>query len=351
MTWIKVKFAIGLGAAALLAGGAATVALSSDKTSSSADSAEVIAFKDYFSRPHRIARIEYTELPSGRRFIGAADGTNFYYRGLTGGINPDQPISAKNKMRSGFFVGRLGDMRWQIVGFSITKASNPDPGHPDAYTTFADSSRLILDGILNLGNQMVEPGSFRWNGENVEADLSQAYASQIHVISSVSVDNKGTRTTNSTGLPKTFSGKITVKNGLVREMTVNREKFKYDYDPAANLPKGIPSKIIGDQTITIQKLVFADAEGVDTDVFDPTRYVVPELQTIKIVSNSVTILDPQPTKLAFQAIYQDLQEQLQEQKQLADKHNAHRHWMFMLIFFVALMFLGWFGFTLWKRRN
>src|SRR5664280_1032801 len=139
MTWVKLKFAASVVTTVLLVGGAATFALSSGKTDNSAETADVIAFKDYLSHPNHVARIEYTELPSGRRFVGAADGTNFFCWHLAAGLNPDQPISAQNKMRSGILVGRLADMRWQVNGFDIAKATGANMDKPDPYTGFADT--------------------------------------------------------------------------------------------------------------------------------------------------------------------------------------------------------------------
>ncbi len=307
MTWLKLKFVAGISTVILLAGGIATVALSDNKVNGSADGTAIAAFKNYFSHPHRIARIEYTELPSGRRFIGAADGVNFYHREIDSGTKPDSLISARNKMRSGFFVGRSGDMRWQIAGFNVIKAVNAN-AKIDACTAFADTSCIILNGILNLGPQTVEPGSFRWDGDNFEARFSRAYGENMRGVSMVQSNSNGKVTTNYSGFPETFAGRIFIKDGLVQEIAFDRAgRFKYEYAPSAKVPKGIPSKIIcGDKAYTIQKLVFAGESGVDPATFDPERYVVPELRMITVVSNGQTIIKTPPNKLVDKITLEEL---------------------------------------------
>jgi RNA polymerase sigma factor (sigma-70 family) len=313
MTWMKLKFVAGVGTAVLLAGGAVTVALSSGETIGAANGEDVAAFKEYLSHPQRIARIEYTELPSGRRFVGVADGVNFYHRELGAGINPDLPISAKNRMISSFFVGRIGDTRWQVAGFRVTKAVNADLEKKDPYTGFADSSRAILNGILNLGPQIIEPGSFRWAGDRFEAALSLAYSSQTKLISMVQRNSNGQVITNNSGWPEKFSGTIQVKNGLVQELTVNMVgRFSYDYDRGANLPKGIPSKIsTGKQTYAIQKLVLADDKGINPNVFNPEQYVAPELTMLTVVSNSQRVVEPKRNKLVEEIMLEEMKQRKQ----------------------------------------
>jgi RNA polymerase sigma factor (sigma-70 family) len=160
MTWLKVKLFGGCIASVIIIISGALILNLSGAGTSLPDDSSVAAFKNYLSRPPRISRIVYSELETGRRVIAAVDGENLYFREIKPGENPDLPIGAKNTMRGTPFVGRIGDMRWQIAGFNMTKAFHADTNNPDPYTSFADAARVILNGILNLGSQHVEPGSF-----------------------------------------------------------------------------------------------------------------------------------------------------------------------------------------------
>ena len=236
-------------------------------------------------------------------------------------------------------------MRWQIAGFQIHKAVNPNLDMPDPYTGFADGGRVILNGVLNLGPQIVEPGSFRWNGNNFTADLSHSYASQIQVVSTNPAKSNDNSTIDKSGFPKTLAGKISVKDGLVCEMTVDQEgRFSYEYDSSAQLPVGIPSKISnGQQTFKIQKLVFAGESGVDEDIFNPERYVVANLRMIEVISNNVATVKPKQNKQANKI-------ELAAEKVVYQKRQAKRPTAILLISSAIALGVFWVGVRLWKRR-
>lgn len=303
MTWLKVKLIAGYVAAAIIVAGGALILNLSGAGTNSMDDSSVAAFKNYLSRPPRISRIVYSELGTDRKIVAAVDGENLYYRAIKPGENPDLPIGTKNTMRVTPFVGRIGDMRWQIAGFNMTKAFHADTNHPDPITGFADGARVILNGILNLGSQHVEPGSFIWKGNEFEVQSSVAFNNRVHSVE-----------TNSAGqqifkplLPDQLTGKITAKNGVVAEMIINMSgRFTYEYDPKIKLPKGIPSRIKNDQkTYLIEKFVLAGDEGVNPEIFQPERYVAPELTMLKVVSNNITIIEPKPNKLVDQIIIRE----------------------------------------------
>ena len=334
MTWLKIKFAAGVGVAALLAGGAATVAVSSNITNAGSDAAAVVAFKDYLSHPPRIARLVYSESQTGRRFIAAVDGESFIYREIKAGENPDLPISDKNKMRSSTFVGQSGETRWQIVGFNISKAVHAQPEKPDAYTAFADSSRIILNEMFGFSSQMVEPGSFTWSGNKFEARLGKVYKNQIHV---------------EPPLLETVSGSIKVKHGNVIEMdSADFGTATYEYDSAAHLPLGIPSRFTtaNKQTYIIHELVLMDKEDARPEIFRPETYVATELASITVVSNSQQTVEPKANKLATEVIYRDLK----EQKAVLQKKSLNRRVMVVSVVLLVAAALGFIGFRLWRRQ-
>jgi len=298
MTWLKVKLVGGcISSVIIIISGALILNLSGAGTSLPNDSS-VVAFKNYLSRPPRISRIVYSELETGRRVIAAVDGENLYYREIKPGENPDLPIGANNLMRGTPFVGRFGDLRWQIAGFNITKAFHADTNNQDPYTGFADAARVVLNGILNLGSQHVEPGSFIWKGNEFEVQSSVAFNYQFRAVET----NRAGQQIFKQPLPDKLQGTVTVKNGVITEMIINLSgKFTYEYDAKMKLPFGIPSQIkSGQGTYLIEKLVLAGNEGVNPEIFQPERYVAPELTILKIVSNNIVIVEPKPNKLADQ---------------------------------------------------
>lgn len=344
MTWLKIKFAAGVGVATLLAGGAATVAVSNNITNAGSDEAAVVAFKDYLSHPPRIARLVFSKsltdparaqsLRGIQRYIAAVDGDSFFYREIKAGENPDLPISAKNKMRSSLFVGRSGDMRWQIVGFDIKEAVNAQPEHPDAYTAFADNERLIANEVFGFSSQLVEPGSFTWNGNKFNVPLGKTYKSLVRV---------------EPPLPDTFSGSIKVKHGNVVEMSAEHwlGTATYEYDSSAHLPLGIPSKITrGGKSYTIHELVFLDKEDVRPEIFRPETYVAAELASITVVSNSQRTVEPKANKLATEVIYQDLM----EQKAVLQKKTSNKRITVAFVVLLVAATVGFLVFRMWRRR-
>jgi hypothetical protein len=78
-------------------------------------------------------------------------------------------------------------------------------------------------------------------------------------------------------------------------------QFTYEYDAKMKLPLGIPSKIKSEQgTYLIEQLVLAGDEGVNPEIFQPQRYVAPELTMLKVVSNNIVIIESKPNKLVEQ---------------------------------------------------
>ena len=294
MTWIKLKFAVGIGAGILLAGGIATVALSGNEPVGPADGSAVIAFKNFLSNQPNIARIVYSKHSTGQRYIAAVRGDDFYIREIKPGENPNIPISVNNKMRTSFFVGRNGSIKWGINGFMMHEwlGENPNSG-------IAEFGRGMLDVILHFGINEIDPGSIVWNGDEFEAKMIPGN----HLGRIVVVSNGHSITNDDPVSLARLYGKIKVKNGLVAELEVGHRMldgtpthatpYTYTYDDRPKLPKGIPSRIhLGNQTYIIEELVLADENSFNSETFNPTHFVAPEITSLTVDSNGQTVVKP-----------------------------------------------------------
>ena len=285
MTWAKLKLVAGVGAGILLAGGAVRVVLSGDNAATAQDEPAVISFKRYLSTPPIITRLVYSELyfdlqpdePAHKAVLGV-HGENFYHRFVKDGEDFLNPISKSNRMRGSSFIGRVGDLNWMIVGFSVTKSYNPNPIQPDPYAANAANFRRLVTGILNLGPDTIEPGSFTWKGNAFEA-----------------LPTKQALGWFPTNLVQT--GTVRVENGHVVEMNTSRAGwFRYEYEAAANLPKGFPARILRKNgyfgrwrpCIQFHEVHFADTNSIDDAQFFPEFHITPEVTLLTVISNSQT---------------------------------------------------------------
>jgi hypothetical protein len=197
-------------------------------------------------------------------------------------------------MRTSFFVGRNGNMKWGINGFMMHEWLGDSPN-----SGIVVSGREMLDGILHLGINEIDPKSIIWNGDEFEAKLVPG-----HHLSSIVVESNGHSITNNdpVSLARLY-GKIKVENGLVVGLEVGHRMldgtpthaspYTYTYDDRSKLPIGIPSRIhLGDQTYFIEELILANENSFHSETFNPTNFVAPEITSLTVDSNGLTVVKP-----------------------------------------------------------
>ena len=287
MTWMKLKFAAGVGVAALLAGGAATVALSGNSVDKTTD--PVAAFKQYLSTQPSISRISFVEIPVAnkkalqRTYVAAYSTDGYYMRELKPEDNYLLSISPSNRMHGALFVGRCRDTSWQINGFHVGKSISPATRSPDAYAVFSQNAQAILEATINLGSQHVKPGSFQWNGDEFAARPSVLmHQMQPDLVS--------------------IRGKIIIRDGRVVEMQ-NYESgtWLYEYEYSKNRPAWFPAKIkhVGgpnytiDEIWAVQAVEFSSPKDIAANLL-PEAHIMPEVAELTLYSNSAPVASEGP---------------------------------------------------------
>lgn len=247
------------------------------------------AFKKYLSNPPCISRITYSEASCDdkvkRTEVGGWCGSSFYLRELTGTENLDLPISLTNRNRSALYVGRLGDSRWEIAGYRLGVSIQPNLASPDPYAGMSDSMQTLLGGIVNLGSQHVQPGTFVWSGDDFSVKASP-FARQFGA--------------------NEFRGHIVVTGGYVTRMVIDGSgTWDYKYSAAATLPLGIPDLIIcvGNNhcisKIMIKELTLGTPSDENT-MFDPLRRIDKSIAALTVLSNGVEVVKPASNFLPIQ---------------------------------------------------
>ena len=241
----------------------------------------VEAFKTYLSHPPCISKIIYSEVSCkdtvSRTLAGGWCGSSFFVRELTGSENLDLPISLTNRNHSVLYVGRLGDTRWQIAGYNLSLSIQPDLSKPDPYAGMSDGMKTMLDGVINLGSQHVQPGACVWSGDNFTVKAS-SWSRQFGATE--------------------FHGKIIVSGGLVSRMIINGSgTWDYRYSATANLPLGMPTEIIcGGNDSCISKIFIKEMIPAMTademKIFDPKERIDKTVTLLKVLSNSIIIIKP-----------------------------------------------------------
>lgn len=280
MTWLKLKFAAGVGVAALLAGGAATVVLSGNSVETRTNT--VAAFKQYLSTQPSISRISFVELRVAnkkaiqRSYVAAYSQDGFYMRELKPDDNYLLPISSSNRMHSALFVGRYHDTSWQINGFGVGKSISPNSRTPDPYAMFSQNAQSILEATINLGSQHVQPGSYQWSGDEFAARPSAIMHQMLPGLASI-------------------RGKVIVREGRVVEMQ-NYESgtWLYEYEDSTNRPAWFPAKIkhVGGPNYAIDEIwevlavELSSSEDIAKNLL-PEAHILPEVALVTLYSNSV----------------------------------------------------------------
>ena len=180
-------------------------------------------------------------------------------------------------------------MRWQLAFIQLATAVSPKTDLPDPFTVASDQNMLILQGVLMLGSQHVEPGSFRWSGDSFTAQPS-ALAKQL-------------------GVMESLTGKIAVKNGRVVSMAIEKAgEFWYDYSTNNKVPPGLPSAIMKRDRfgttrykVAIHELVLSP-DPVDPAEFDPLTKIDRALVIHETWSNSVQIARTSPSEDVIQLV-------------------------------------------------
>ena len=241
----------------------------------------VEAFKTYLAHPPCISKIIYSEASCNdtvsRTLVGGWCGDSFFVRQLTGSENPDLPVSLTNRNQSVLYLGRLGDTRWQIAGYQLALSIQPNLSKPDSYAGMSDSMITMLEGVITLGSQHVQPGTFVWSGDKFTVKAS-SWARQFGA--------------------KEFQGEIIVTGGLVARMIITGSgTWDYKYSAATNLPLGIPAEIFCGGSdhcrskIMIKEMVPAMPSD-EMKIFDPKERIDKSVAILKVLSNSIVIVNP-----------------------------------------------------------
>jgi hypothetical protein len=211
------------------------------------------------------------------KYVLSCHDDDFFLRQVKEGEDFVHPISITNKMRGSFFAGRSGSVRWQINGFGVGESFNGDG--KDAYTIFSETTKSVANGILNLGPQMIEPGTFVWDGESFEARPSLTAQQLAPQISS-------------------FSGKIRVEDGRIVELASPKGgTYRYEYDAHDQLPAGFPSRILSMRTgdwkpaVQFHEVKF-EQEDSPLRPFVPESFIQPDLMLLTVYSNNVQLRAP-----------------------------------------------------------
>lgn len=266
--------------------------------SATVDPPEVQAFKEFLRCTPCVREIRFvkTQRPPAPSigYVGAAWGDDFFLRPWTPGTDPRTLISFTNQASLGVFVGQHGDKRWTINGLNVVEANFPvafpniDP-HSASVRVGVDE----LKSILALGPNILEPGSFEWNGPRF-----RARATWLLQMASPRADF--------------VDGEIMAREGVVVEMRIDSpltQRYLYSYAPVGPLPHGIPSTIIAGQSetrfdwkYTIHSLVVAD-EIVETNFFEPYRHMDARFMSVSILSNGVRSTVKDNTRAIVAEVY------------------------------------------------
>lgn len=140
-------------------------------------------------------------------------------------------------MQGGIFAGRYKDISWQINGFDLKKSISPALGVPDVCTSFVELSKTMLLPAITLGSCLLEPGSARWDGNNVSFRPS---GYMKHLLEQMSPQ----LTKEQLALRSNFAGKISVEKGKINRMLLWSGGFyEYEYEDSPDRPNWFPNKV------------------------------------------------------------------------------------------------------------
>ena len=248
---------------------------------------DVDAFKDYLAHPPCVSRLVYSEAQhceEKRRaqLVLSWCGNGYFVRQVGPFENIDLPISQSNRMRGAFFAGSSGDLRWQISGFGVGESISPNPEAPDQYTAFSDSMKVIAGGVVNLGSQMIVPGTFVWDGDAFEATPSP------HLQRTPPIDK--------------VKGKIHTENGRVVRMDLANTltSYHYEYEASSNRPSWFPSKVTTlidgacVKSWRFESVALGRVEDM-AEQFVPEYHIAQGVELVTVISNNQVILAPKGT--------------------------------------------------------
>lgn len=258
MTWLKLKFAAGIGAAALLTGGLVTVAVSDTAVIPSGGHTGVTAFSLLEKTPIVANTVFEKELfiikgipPEARKqtFSFSRDGDD-YLLTVEGG--------------AGIRVGRLGGILWHTQGGNLTeydpKVNNSEGGNGGAVGTEA-VTRMTVNLFLTLGITEMQPGTAIWD-EN-----RQRFAGRTEDGKNVTVDIK-----LENGVPSV----ATILRGDGQAFASVRYKYAptfYEGQVPVEFTRYLGSSTEDDKrvfTVRVQSLEISD-EHLDTALIDPSK--------------------------------------------------------------------------------
>ncbi len=246
----------------------------------------VAEFKAYLSQPPCISRMIYAmektaEKNRQERFVLAYSPEAFYLRRIDHADNIDEPISGSNQMHSALLAGRSGTTRWQINQFNVLKSISVRADQPDPTASFAQALESMAGGIVNLGPQRIQPGSFVWSGNDFEAAASLVERQ---------TDPLGGKVT----------GRIVVERGRVSRMEIGQRRYVYEYSASNQLPDWFPSHFtmfVTDKRIwkcSVEKVVFGKPENIFRTCL-PEYHILPIVALETVVADGKTIVAPSRT--------------------------------------------------------
>lgn len=286
---------------------------------------QVEVFKKYLSNRPCISRILYSEMScqgtEKRSLVAGWCGSSFYVRQVTGRENIDVPISETNRNWSPLYVGCLGDTRWQIAGYNLTLSVRPNLQNVDPYAGMSDAMQIMLGGVIALGSQHVQPGSFVWSGTN--------FTVQANPLGKQFGFND-------------FKGWIVVLNGRVVRMVI-RGSGMWDYKYSTNVPTGLPSEIInlgGNEAcaskILIKEITFA-SESEEMNIFDPRNHIDKSVTILKGLSNGIVTVKPKPNSKVAEIAKQEMAAAVHSEE--VTKHSMARQVTIAAVVLVSAGFL------------
>lgn len=306
------------------------------RTHAFGEEAAITKFKEHLSTPPCYSKILYSEASCNntliRSFHAACCRDSFFLRQLTGFENIDLPVSFTNRNKSPLYVGRLGDTRWQIAGYDLSLAVQAVPDKADPITGMSDAMKVMFGGMLCLGSQHVQPGTFVWNGNKFTAQATE-FAKNFGY--------------------KQFEGEIIVESGLVSKMIVKGSgMWKYTYsNQSTNIPFGLPAEIIelgSDEKCQAKIVVQEMAPGDPLNepmLFDPKNRIDPTIAIVHIYSNNVQTVETNENPLVTQI-------NMEEVAPFAHRLEVRRHkiriYTVIVIVGITISFLLW---MVWKRQR
>ena len=232
-------------------------------------------FKELLSTTPCVRSVKFAQIEDSTRqtwFFAARCGTNFFLRQVAEKEDLSARISTTNAATYPFFVGSVRAKNWTLTALTITEA-NTAAG--DLYPQMGSvaAGKKTLSTVLAMGCDLVQPGTFTWNGRAFRATGTRTLASSSNEIPEV-------------------EGTIVVQDGVVIQLvllTPWSARIRYDHDPASHLPLGVPSRIHYDMNgkdvggFQIDSLEFDEA--VEDSRFEPLNFIEPSIARVDVLTN------------------------------------------------------------------